>query len=102
MYRHPRVISLKQPSQAKSKWQPMVLPVVVFVVVLTGALSDWRKPIATSKAVIEKVTTPPPDQHFAGCREARAAGRINIPSSDPSYRSHMDGDGDGLACEPYF
>jgi len=37
---------------------------------------------------------------FAGCNEARAAGRENIPSSDPAYHEDMDGDGDGLACEP--
>lgn len=101
MSRHPRVIPLKQPPQILFKLQPVVLPAVVFVVVLTGALADWRKPITTGKDFIEQVTAPPPDQHFAGCREARAAGRINIPRSDPSYRSHMDGDGDGLACEPY-
>lgn len=41
------------------------------------------------------------DQHFSGCNEARAAGREDIPSWDPSYRTEMDGDGDGLACEPY-
>jgi hypothetical protein len=39
------------------------------------------------------------DQHFSGCDEARAAGRRNIPSSDPSYRPWMDGDDDGVACE---
>lgn len=37
---------------------------------------------------------------FAGCNEARAAGRENIPMSDPAYHEDMDGDGDGLACEP--
>jgi hypothetical protein len=42
------------------------------------------------------------DQHFRGCDDARAAGRMNIPSWDPSYRAEMDGDGDGLACEPYY
>lgn len=41
------------------------------------------------------------DQHFSGCNAARAAGREDIPSWDPSYRPEMDGDGDGLACEPY-
>ena len=37
---------------------------------------------------------------FAGCHEARAAGRENIPIGDPAYHPDMDGDGDGLACEP--
>ncbi|PVM85754.1 phospholipase D-like domain-containing protein [Caulobacter radicis] len=43
----------------------------------------------------------PADQHFSGCNAARAAGRESIPSWDPSYRESMDGDSDGLACEPY-
>lgn len=41
------------------------------------------------------------DQHYSGCDAARADGRSSIPMNDPSYRPHMDGDGDGLACEPY-
>lgn len=41
------------------------------------------------------------DHHFRGCDEARAIGMTNIPASDPSYRAFMDGDGDGLACEPH-
>ena len=42
------------------------------------------------------------DQHYSGCNEVRAAGRSSIPSWDPSYRETMDGDEDGLACEPHF
>ncbi|MBI1406200.1 MAG: calcium-binding protein [Caulobacter sp.] len=41
------------------------------------------------------------DHHFSGCDEARAAGMSNIPWTDPSYRDWMDGDDDGLACEPH-
>lgn len=56
-------------------------------------------------AVYAQAQSPPAlqltDQHFSGCNEARAAGRINIPIGDPSYRDWMDGDGDGLACEAY-
>ena len=47
---------------------------------------------------VEQRTT---DQHFTGCAQARAAGRVNIAAFDPSYRKRMDADGDGLACEPY-
>lgn len=41
------------------------------------------------------------DQHYSGCSQARANQHENIASWEPSYREHMDGDGDGLACEPY-
>lgn len=57
-----------------------------------------RQATAPPRALFEPI----PDQHFRGCDEARAAGRVNIPSHDPSYRERMDGDGDGLACEPYW
>jgi len=41
------------------------------------------------------------DQHYSGCGHARANHHEDIASWEPSYRAHMDGDGDGHACEPY-
>ncbi len=38
--------------------------------------------------------------YYSGCREARAAGVAPIYAGQPGYRSGMDGDGDGIACEP--
>jgi hypothetical protein len=38
--------------------------------------------------------------HYSGCNEARAAGAAPIYRGEPGYRSEMDGDGDGIACEP--
>jgi len=38
---------------------------------------------------------------FANCSQAHAAGRYDIPRSDPAYRAALDADRDGLACEPY-
>jgi hypothetical protein len=37
---------------------------------------------------------------YSGCNEVRAAGRAPIYAGQPGYRSEMDGDGDGIACEP--
>lgn len=39
--------------------------------------------------------------YYSGCREARAAGVAPIYRGQPGYREGMDGDGDGIACEPY-
>ncbi|WP_234033961.1 thermonuclease family protein [Qipengyuania gaetbuli] len=39
--------------------------------------------------------------YFRSCREARAAGRAPIYRGQPGYRSGLDGDNDGIACEPY-
>jgi len=39
---------------------------------------------------------------WGGCRDARAAGTAPIYRGEPGYRAGMDGDGDGIACEPYY
>lgn len=36
---------------------------------------------------------------YATCAEAKAAGRGTIVKTDPAYRTWLDGDNDGLACE---
>jgi hypothetical protein len=38
---------------------------------------------------------------YSGCNEVRAAGKAPLYAGQPGYRSDMDGDGDGIACEPY-
>jgi Excalibur calcium-binding domain len=38
---------------------------------------------------------------FAGCNEVRARGLAPLRRGEPGYGEHMDGDGDGEACEPY-
>jgi hypothetical protein len=38
---------------------------------------------------------------YSGCREVRAAGAAPLYRGQPGYRVGMDGDGDGIACEPY-
>jgi hypothetical protein len=38
--------------------------------------------------------------YYSGCNEARAAGAAPIHAGEPGYRSEMDGDDDGIACEP--
>lgn len=57
-------------------------------------------PSTPRAAVVAYVKTRTTDQNYSGCTAVRAAGRKDIPSWDPSYQSWMDGDGDGLACEP--
>lgn len=38
---------------------------------------------------------------FRNCAEARAAGAAPLYRGQPGYRPQMDGDNDGVACEPY-
>ncbi len=39
--------------------------------------------------------------HYSGCKEVRAAGKAPLYRGQPGYGEHMDGDHDGIACEPY-
>ena len=42
---------------------------------------------------------PAPNVYFANCSEARAAGAAPMRQGDPGYRSQLDRDHDGIACE---
>lgn len=39
--------------------------------------------------------------YYRSCADARAAGAAPLYRGQPGYRPEMDGDGDGIACEPY-
>ena len=39
--------------------------------------------------------------YYSGCNAARAAGAAPIHAGEPGYREEMDGDDDGIACEPH-
>lgn len=41
------------------------------------------------------------EAYYSGCNAARAAGVAPIYRGQPGYRPEMDGDSDGIACEPY-
>lgn len=46
-------------------------------------------------------TVPDNGVYFRSCKEARAAGYAPMYRGQPGYRPEMDGDNDGIACEPY-
>jgi hypothetical protein len=39
--------------------------------------------------------------YYAGCNEVRDLGKAPLYAGQPGYRIEMDGDGDGIACEPH-
>ena len=63
---------------------------------LTAAL----KPIAVQAGIVRE-REPQAGDLWGGCNDARAAGTAPIYRTEPGYREEMDGDGDGIACEPY-
>jgi hypothetical protein len=60
-------------------------------------ISLWHA-LSMSPAEVEAVER---SVYYGGCDAARAAGAAPIYRGSPGYREGMDGDGDGIACEPY-
>lgn len=64
-------------------------------------------PEPTVDAPAEEPSPEPPAQpepaphqaYYSSCREAKAAGAAPLYRGDPGYRSGLDRDGDGVACE---
>ena len=50
---------------------------------------------------VERDQAPWQRVYYSNCSEARAAGAAPIHAGEPGYRPEMDGDSDGIACEPY-
>ncbi|MGW4893903.1 excalibur calcium-binding domain-containing protein [Kitasatospora sp. NPDC004240] len=60
--------------------------------------------VPTTKPVVpepERTSAPsaPASVYFKNCDEAKAAGAAPLHRGDPGYRSALDRDGDGVACE---
>jgi micrococcal nuclease len=60
----------------------------------------------SSRRTSFRATRPAPPATGAGwsyrnCAEARRAGATPLRRGQPGYGAHMDGDGDGVACEPF-
>jgi hypothetical protein len=67
---------------------------------------DREQPTVTSRVQERPVAriaqpTTGPTWSYPNCRAARAAGAAPLYAGQPGYGAHMDGDGDGIACEPY-
>ncbi len=72
----------------------------------TAKPSPKPKPVATHKPTPKATThqappSPPPvaDVYYPNCAAARAAGAAPLYQGDPGYRSGLDRDHDGVACE---
>lgn len=73
-----------------------VLAGTVFAGVLT-----WPTPRLVAHPDPGVVAAPVANVYYAGCNEARAAGAAPLYHGQPGYRPEMDGDDDGIACEPH-
>jgi hypothetical protein len=60
----------------------------------TARADDKSTAVATGTGRVDR------NVYYSGCNEVRAAGKAPLHVGDPGYREGMDGDGDGIACEP--
>ena len=77
----------------------------VGVIGIVQHLTEQPAVPAVENALLEGMSAPEaatPATYFANCREAWAAGAAPIRSGEPGYRKGMDGDSDGIACEPHY
>jgi hypothetical protein len=70
---------------------------------LLGAVGGyvWASVPPAMTMTAEQRATAEASVFYAGCNDARAQGKAPILAGQPGYRGEMDGDGDGVACEPY-
>ncbi len=66
----------------------------------TGADVDVQNPQADpAPAPQPLVASPPASSYYKNCSEAKAAGAAPLYRGEPGYRSALDRDDDGVACE---
>lgn len=104
-YRRPRTYrGLKPPGAPERGFGLKVVGAAALVFV--GVFYSERIPSALDTAVqfsrdVGRQNRPPPGAYYSGCNEARADGVAPLYAGEPGYRPEMDGDDDGVACEPY-
>jgi hypothetical protein len=80
----------------------MIKAVGVGLVVAVGSML-FEGPIRSSWATLteapQSLASREASVWYSGCNEARRAGVTPLYTGEPGYRSGMDGDGDGIACE---
>ena len=92
--------------RVKAKYHLWVKPAEkeAMINVLTPCAGAAAKPASDTPAPVVPADTPlaqnpAPALAFQTCADARAAGYRNMHRGAPGYSDHLDGDGDGIACE---
>lgn len=81
--------------------------IVVALLAASAAYDSTPRPMANGEDRRAQATrTARPDAtetsvYYAGCNEVRALGKAPLYAGQPGYRIGMDGDRDGIACEPH-
>ena len=107
MNRYPRFHSSRGHRRARRKQSASEFGVQVAGAALVMGLLAWNTTPAInaawtlSRASPEEMDRVERSVYYPDCRAARAAGAAPIERGSPGYRSALDRDDDGTACEPY-
>jgi hypothetical protein len=79
---------------------------VIIGVLFLGLIAWQAAPQITSswtraRSSAEEIQSVQASAYYPNCDAARATGAAPIYAGQPGYREEMDGDLDGVACEPY-
>jgi len=78
-----------------------VLAASLFVgVVVYNTAPLLQRALTGSTEMLDREAAVERSAYYPNCNAARAAGVAPISRGSPGYRSELDGDGDGVACEP--
>ena len=96
----------KRRGRGKQRREASFAGQVIIACVMVGGVTWMAAPQLT--AVWEAFSKSPEERqaaeqsaYYPNCAAAQAAGAAPIYQGQPGYREGMDGDGDGIACEPY-
>ena len=86
----------KQTAARKSAMQ--VVGAALIAGLAIGAVSSVG---TNGDQAVVRTGAPSAGAYYPGCNAARAAGVAPIYRGEPGYRPELDGDDDGIACEPH-
>lgn len=72
----------------------------IFGVVVYTAAPQLQGSLTGSSAMIDREPATEQAVYYPNCRAARTAGAAPMHRGSPGYREGLDGDSDGVACEP--
>jgi hypothetical protein len=75
----------------------VMLSVMTFLIVFQTDVGGAGRPVQTLVRARPAVAVSAP---FPNCAAARAAGADPVYEGDPGFGPHLDGDDDGIGCEP--
>ena len=97
----------RQMGQHKSTFTYLGIAALIGTLAGFGSVAVGRTDVAATlkglavSAGILRARSPAEGDYWSGCNEARLAGSAPIYRGEPGYREGLDGDYDGVACEPY-